>query len=1051
MIGPISSIAGETNVPFAPWNSRLVLSSFVLLFASHTTGRAADADGRWFRQQPEIASSQQRDASPSPSAPSRGSAALAKGPAPVWIWGANDDRNYVLKKTFEGGSKSARLKATCDNRMTLYLNGQRIASSDTWQEPVEAEVQRFVKPGTNVLLAEAVNEGSAAGFALKLALAMPDGKTRYVVSDGSWTASERKDGTGVPVRTGGTMGVGPWNDVFAQEAMAGKAPRDVFVVLPGFQVERLFTVPKETLGSWVAIAFDNKGRLIASDQDNKGLCRITPPPIGSDQPTKVEHLNVKITAAQGLLYAFDSLYLSVNGGPGSGLYRARDTDGDDQFDQVVKLQEIRGGGEHGPHGLRLAPDGKSIYVVAGNHTAPPAHLDASRVPRNWGEDLLLPRQWDANGHARGILAPGGWIAKTDPDGKTWEIVSSGYRNTYDIDFNADGELFAYDADMEWDFGMPWYRPTRVNHATSGSELGWRSGTGKWPPYYVDSLPAMVDIGPGSPVGVCFGAGTRFPAKYQKALFLCDWTFGTMHALHLKPDGASYSAEKEEFLARAPLPLTDIAVGPDGALYFSVGGRGTQSELFRVTYTGQEATGPVDVHDSQFADQRALRRQIEQYHRRADDPAKAVAFVRPYLGHPDRFLRYAARVALEHQDVALWQEGVLAETEPEALINGAVALARQGDKSLQPRLLKALDRLDLAALPEARQLDLLRAWSLVFIRMGAPDPKTAAKLSRTLDASFPARSDALNRELANLLVYLKSPTIVAKLIGLMKQDSARSESEAPELLTRNPGYGGTYAKMLANRPDAQKIHYAFALRNLREGWTIAERVFYFQFLRSARQWSGGASYAGFINNIDNEAFENATESERLAVEAAGARAPFAIKQLPAPKGPGRAWTVEELATLSKADTKRRNFENGRKTFAAARCVLCHRFAGEGGATGPDLTQAAGRFGVRDLSEALVAPSQVVSDQYRATVVVTSSGKVYTGRIVNESPKSVTMLIDPQDSTKVVEVPKVEIEETALSKVSLMPEKLLDALNEEEVLDLLAYMLSRGEPNDRMFHR
>ena len=60
-------------------------------------------------------------------------------------------------------------------------------------------------------------------------------------------------------------------------------------------------------------------------------------------------------------------------------------------------------------------------------------------------------------------------------------------------FNADGELFVYDADMEWDFGSPWYRPTRVNHATSGSELGWRSGSGKWPACYPDSLPALIDI------------------------------------------------------------------------------------------------------------------------------------------------------------------------------------------------------------------------------------------------------------------------------------------------------------------------------------------------------------------------------------------------------------------------------------------------------------------------------------------------------------------------------------------------------------------------------
>jgi glucose/arabinose dehydrogenase len=280
------------------------------------------------------------------------------------------------------------------------------------------------------------------------------------------------------------------------------------------------------------------------------------------------------------------LYLSINGGPGSGLYRARDTNGDDQYDDLTKLKNLAGGGEHGPHALRLSPDGKSIYLIAGNHTDPPADFNASRLPSNWSEDLLLPRQWDARGHARGKLAPGGWIAKTDPEGKTWEMISTGYRNPYDMDFNADGELFAYDADMEWDLGMPWYRPTRVVHAISGSEFGWRSGTGKWPTYYPDSVPPLVNIGPGSPVGVTFGYGTKFPAKYQKALYILDWTFGTIYAIHMEPDGASYKASKEEFLSRTPLPLTDAVVGKDGALYFTVGGRGTQSELFRVTYVGQ---------------------------------------------------------------------------------------------------------------------------------------------------------------------------------------------------------------------------------------------------------------------------------------------------------------------------------------------------------------------------------------------------------------------------------------------------------------------------------
>src|SRR5690606_16354229 len=137
-------------------------------------------------------------------------------------------------------------------------------------------------------------------------------------------------------------------------------------------------------------------------------------------------------------------------------------------------------------------DRKRLYVVCGNHTRPPIEPGdknaneqlSSAIPTNWGEDLLLPRQWDARGHAVGIMAPGGWIAELDPEGKACRLISIGYRNAYDIAFNSDGELFAYDADMEWDMGMPWYRPTRIVHATGGSEFGWRSGTGKWPEYYI---------------------------------------------------------------------------------------------------------------------------------------------------------------------------------------------------------------------------------------------------------------------------------------------------------------------------------------------------------------------------------------------------------------------------------------------------------------------------------------------------------------------------------------------------------------------------------------
>jgi putative heme-binding domain-containing protein len=1035
-----------------PQGSRVLIVAAVLAAWSFGPSVMAADDGRSYSQAPEVAPSENLGEAPAVGVEKPVDVGLERGPSPSWIWGPDENSRYFLKTSFDGGSIAARLKATCDNEVTIFLNGQRILSSDDWQEPIEADVQRQIRPGRNELIAEVTNQGSAAGFLCKLALKQPDGSVRYVVSDASWTAAARRDSRNAAhAHVIAPLGQGPWGDVFSRPAsLASK--RGVFEVLPGFRVERLFTVPRDELGSWVSLTFDGKGRLIVSDEGNHGLARVTPAPLGGKGETKVERLKAAVTSAQGLLVAFGSLYVSGSGDRGNGLYRLRDTDGDDQYDHVTYLKEIRGGGEHGPHGLRLTPDGKSIVLVAGNHTQTPEGFQSSLLPLNWSEDQLLPRQWDANGHARGILAPGGWIARTDPGGKTWEIMSSGYRNSYDIAFNHEGELFAYDSDMEWDMGMPWYRPTRAVHATSGSEFGWRSGTGKWPAYYVDSLPPMVNIGPGSPVGVTFGYGAKFPAKYQRALYLCDWTFGTIYALHLEPQGSTYKAVKTEFLTRTPLPLTDAAVGPDGALYFTIGGRGTQSELFRVTYAGTESTAPADLTEPRMADQRALRRSIEEYHRKKAPDAVIARDVYPHLNHPDRFIRYAARVALEHQPPALWQDRVLGETNTEALITGAVALARQGDRSLQPRLIAALERLSLGSLPEEQQLELARAWSLVFIRMGAADSPTAARLVRELDGNFPGPSTAVNRELCILLVYLKSPTVVPKTMALLRGPDAATAESMSELLARNPGYGGSIARMLATRPDAQKLHYAFVLRNATVGWTLDLRKEYFGFLRRAQEWSGGASFHGFLKNIAQDAYENATDSERLAIEATGARAAYKAPELPRPRGPGHEWSKDEILALTGTKLKSgRNFANGKRAFEAARCVVCHRFGGDGGATGPDLTQAAGRFGVKDLVEAITEPSRVVSDQYRASIISTDAGQIVTGRVVNESGDSLIVVTDPEDSSKVVEIPKKSIEATKTSTVSLMPEKLLSPLNQDEVLDLVAYLLSRGDASDAMFRR
>lgn len=1029
-------------------------------------------------QKPELAPSVLRDslAPVDPPKPAGGEWAkqFAAAPATSWVWGADTNKKYGLRKEFPtGAAKAARLRATCDNVFTLMLNGKQVAASSEWQQPVEVDVSKHLAATNNLIEVIVENQGGAAGFVLQL---VTDEPKVAVATDASWTARHKDDDKWNPVKVIAKYGAQPWGRVFDGEAGGAlgnsRVPANTFVTLPGFQVEKLFTVPKGQFGSWVCLTADDKGRLIASDQEGKGLYRITPPKIGTSEETKVEPILAKITAAQGLLWHKDSLYVVCNGGPGSGLYRVTSSNNDDRLDKVERLKKLDGGGEHGPHAIRLAPDGQSLYVICGNHTQPPAGFQHSRLPRNWSEDHILPRQWDAGGHAVGILAPGGYVAKTDFDGKTWEIFTAGYRNPYDFAFNADGEMFVYDADMEWDMGMPWYRPTRVNHATSGSELGWRSGTGKWPAYYVDSLPAMIDIGPGSPVGVEFGYGAKFPAKYQKALFCCDWTFGTMYALHLTPSGATYKATKEEFLSRTPLPLTDVVINPaDGAMYFTIGGRGTQSELFRMTYVGKDSTEKVDAKTT-VTPERKLLKQIEEFHKPVADAENAVAFLLPLLDHPDRFIRYAARIGLEHQPVKAWQDQVLGSRNMGIVVHGAVALARQGDKAQLPkvvgllRLIKGMEvevtdgMLDLLPYVETtkpteytlNRLDVLRAYQLAFTRLGQPDKDTAESALKALDPLFPTKSDAVNRELAQLLVYLKSSTIVAKVTAEMAKPSKPLTTEGlDELILRNRGYGGPVASLIKNAADQQKLSYLFTLRNATVGWTLERWKVWYGFLKEAQGKAGGASYQKFLLNIEADAYANVSDVDRLAIEAGKLRPAYQAKTLPKPVGPGKEWTTADLVALEPKLKGGRDFENGKRAYAAARCVVCHRFGNDGGATGPDLTQAAGRFGLKDLAEAIAEPSKVISDQYRASVVNLANGKAVTGRVVSEAGGKLVIVTDPEDSTKTLELAKEDVDSVKPSPVSLMPEKLVHPLNENEAADLLAYLLSRGDPNHPMFKR
>jgi hypothetical protein len=173
----------------------------------------------------------------------------------------------------------------------------------------------------------------------------------------------------------------------------------------------------------------------------------------------------------------------------------------------------------------------------------------------------------------------------------------------------------------------------------------------------------------------------------------------MYAIHLEQDGASYKATKEEFVSGKPLPLTDVTIHPDGDMYFMVGGRRTTSALYKLTYVGDESTARVKAGavDADLI----LRRKIETLHEDGVGE-EAIAKALPYLKHQDRFIRYAARVAIEKQPATKWQQHLTKEKSPWAVIELSTALARMGKKDQQPKILAALNQLDFKNM-KAKQL------------------------------------------------------------------------------------------------------------------------------------------------------------------------------------------------------------------------------------------------------------------------------------------------------------------------------------------------------------
>jgi putative heme-binding domain-containing protein len=567
-----------------------------------------------------------------------------------WIWSPAYEKDHVpvgdcyFRKTFQvaGQLEIAQVHIVCDNQYELFVNGRQAGSGADWRNMDVHEVANLLRPGLNVVAVKATNTDSGpAGLAARVLIKERGGTLESYSTDDSWRTSVNlftnwmqpnvRDSDWLPAKVYGPLGgILPWGD---EVVIANEGSR--FLIDPEFVVERL--VADEQSGSLIAMTFNAEGNILVS-QEGGPLLLVS----DTDNDGRFETIRTycdQLKNVQGVLSLGTSVYAVGEGPDGLALYRAIDPDGDGQSNELSALVKFKGpSSEHGPHAVRLGPEGL-LYVLVGNFSGVLDEPSPHSPYRNAYEgDLVQPRYEDPNGYAVGVPAPGGVILRTDTRGSFVEIVAGGLRNPYDFAFNKDGELLTYDADMEWDMGAPWYRPTRINHAPPGAELGWRSGWAKWPEYYLDNLPAVLDIGPGSPTGMEFYDHKAFPDRFQQTLFVGDWALGQIHAIHLERQGASYQAKHSTLLKGRPLNVTDLEVGPDGALYFCTGGRGTDGGVYRIR--ARQNASP-DAAASGGGIEQALR-QPQLY---SDWARKQVAAVKRDLGQ--RWERDLQAVIADH--------------------------------------------------------------------------------------------------------------------------------------------------------------------------------------------------------------------------------------------------------------------------------------------------------------------------------------------------------------------------------------------------------------------
>jgi len=391
---------------------------------------------------------------------------------------------------------------------------------------------------------------------------------------------------------------------------------------------------------------------------------------------------------------------------------------------------------------------------------------------------------------------------------------------------------------------------------------------------------------------------------------------------------------------------------------------------------------------------------------------------PWLASDDPQLAHAARMAIEHQPVDLWKTRAIDEPNPRVAVFAMLSLARSGAPGTKSVIVSRLNGLSLKELSARALQAAVYTYQLCLTDEAKLSAEQTQNAIAKIDALYPMANFDSNRILGEMLVAFGAPSVVPK----------------------------TLARLSAAERQAEQMHCLHLLRNARAGWSRASREVYFSALRQSDDYLGGQGMPGFIETIRKDAVASLNDDEKRQLGTL--IEPTPIEKSP-PPGPPRAfvrkWKLSDLADELGDRPVSRSYARGRKLFTVALCARCHRLGTQGRSVGPELTSVAQRFSPRDLLKEILEPSATIAENYRRRRITTHAGKVYEGQVIFSGDYRSPVLklaTDPLAPTRLTEILKADIEASEESPLSFMPEGLLDTLDRDEVLDLLAYLRSGG---------